>query len=68
VPDRFEVAARDLGVSYVGIGAGPHHVRAKAKALGRAAPGGKYSPSMDLYPILGTAVSRQDPRCLTHGA
>ena len=58
----FAVAARDLGVNYVGIccGAGPHHVRAMAEALGRTVPASRYSPSMDLHPVLGTAASRQD--------
>ncbi|HSR22997.1 MAG TPA: homocysteine S-methyltransferase family protein, partial [Candidatus Eisenbacteria bacterium] len=58
----FAVAARDLGVDYVGIccGAGPHHVRAMAEALGRTVPASRYSPSMDLHPVLGTAASRQD--------
>jgi hypothetical protein len=48
---RFEMAdfvtqARGLGVDYVGIccGAGSHHVRAMAEALGREVPAGKYSP------------------------
>ena len=51
-----------LGVDYVGIccGAGPHHVRAMAEALGRTVPASKYSPSMDLHPILGTTASSQD--------
>jgi betaine-homocysteine S-methyltransferase len=55
---RFEMAdfagaARDLGVNYIGIccGAGPHHVRAMAEALGRAVPAGKYSPALDLHPM-----------------
>jgi betaine-homocysteine S-methyltransferase len=58
----FAVAARDLGVNYVGIccGAGPHHVRAMAEALGRTVPASRYSPSMDLHPVLGTAAPRQD--------
>jgi len=62
----FAVAARDLGVNYVGIccGAGPHHVRAMAEAIGRTAPASKYSPSMDLHPILGTAALRQSPDVL----
>src|SRR6266536_1947258 len=63
---EFAVAARDLGVNYVGIccGAGPHHVRAMAEALGRTVPASRYSPSMDLHPILGTAASRRDPEVL----
>ncbi len=62
----FAVAARDLGVSYVGIccGAGPHHVRAMAEALGRKVPASKYSSSMDLHPILGAAASSRDPGVL----
>lgn len=58
----FAAAARDLGVNYVGIccGAGPHHVRAMAEALGRTVPASKYSPSMDLHPILGTAAQHQN--------
>jgi len=62
----FAVAARDLGVSYVGIccGAGPHHVRAMAEALGRTVPASKYSPSMDLHPVLGTAAASRDPDVL----
>jgi betaine-homocysteine S-methyltransferase len=62
----FAVAARDLGVNYVGIccGAGPHHVRAMAEALGRTVPASKYSPSMDLHPILGTAAQHRNPDAL----
>jgi len=62
----FAVAARDLGVNYVGIccGAGPHHVRAMAEALGRTVPASKSPPSMDLHPILGTAALRQSPDVL----
>ncbi|MGD0373510.1 MAG: homocysteine S-methyltransferase family protein [Streptosporangiaceae bacterium] len=64
---RFEMAefalqARDLGVNYVGIccGAGPHHVRAMAEALGREVPASKYSPSMDLHPMYRADVSARD--------
>ena len=64
---RFEMAdfaaqARELGVDYVGIccGAGPHHVRAMAEALGRGVPAGKYSPSMDLHPMFKTEISAKD--------
>jgi methionine synthase I (cobalamin-dependent) len=62
----FAVAARDLGVNYVGIccGAGPHHVRAMAEALGRTVPASAYSPSMELHPILGSAAASQDPGVL----
>ncbi len=64
---RFEMAsfartARELGVDYVGIccGAGPHHVRAMAEALGREVPASKYSPSMDLHPMYRADVSARD--------
>jgi len=58
---RFEMAdfarrARDIGVNYIGIccGAGPHHVRAMAEALGRETPSSRYSPAIELHPVLGT--------------
>jgi betaine-homocysteine S-methyltransferase len=64
---RFEMAefalqARNLGVDYVGIccGAGPHHVRAMAEALGREVPASKYSPSMNLHPMFRADVSAKD--------
>jgi betaine-homocysteine S-methyltransferase len=64
---RFEMAdfaraARDLGVNYVGIccGAGPHHVRAMAEALGREVPASKYSPAMDLHPMYREAITAKD--------
>jgi len=58
----FALAARELGVDYVGIccGAGPHHVRAMAEALGREVPAGKYSPSMDLHPMFRSDISAKD--------
>lgn len=59
---RFEMAdfarkAREIGVDYVGIccGGSPHHVRAMAEALGRATPASRYSPALDLHPVLGTS-------------
>jgi betaine-homocysteine S-methyltransferase len=59
---RFEMAefalrAREIGVDYIGIccGGGPHHVRAMAEALGRVTPASRYSPAIELHPILGTA-------------
>ncbi len=57
---RFEMAdfarrARDVGVDYVGIccGGGPHHVRSMAEALGRVTPASRYSPAIELHPIMG---------------
>jgi betaine-homocysteine S-methyltransferase len=59
---QFALQARDLGVDYVGIccGAGPHHVRAMAEALGREVPAGQYSPSMELHPMFRAEVSAKD--------
>jgi betaine-homocysteine S-methyltransferase len=64
---RFELAdfarrARDVGVNYIGIccGGAPHYVRAMAEALGRTPPASRYSPAMDLHPVLGTAVDEKD--------
>ena len=58
---RFEMAefarrARDIGVDYIGIccGGAPHHVRAMAEALGRETPASRYSPAIELHPVLGT--------------
>jgi betaine-homocysteine S-methyltransferase len=57
---RFEMAefarrASDIGVGYIGIccGGAPHHVRAMAEALGRETPASRYSPAIELHPVLG---------------
>ena len=49
-------APRDIGVGYIGIccGGAPHHVRAMAEALGRETPASRYSPAIELHPVLGT--------------
>jgi betaine-homocysteine S-methyltransferase len=59
---RFEMAdfarrARDIGVDYIGIccGGGPHHVRAMAEALGRDTPASRYSPAIELHPVIGAS-------------
>jgi betaine-homocysteine S-methyltransferase len=58
----FAVAARDLGVNYVGIccGVGPHHIRAMAEALGREVPAGKYSPALELHPMYREDVAARN--------
>ena len=60
----FAVAARDLGVGYIGIccGGAPHHVRSMAEALGRTVPASRYSPAMELHPVLGENVKERDER------
>ena len=58
----FAVKAQEMGVNYLGVccGAGPHHVRAMAEALGRTVPASRYSPNMSLHPMLGTRVQERD--------
>ncbi len=69
--NRFEMAdfarrAQQLGVNYIGIccGGAPHYVRAMAEALGRTVPASKYSPAMELHPMLGTQVESKDQEFL----
>lgn len=64
---RFEMAnfariAREMGVNYIGIccGGAPHYVRAMAEALGKTVPASKYSPAMELHPMLGAATQAKD--------
>jgi len=64
---RFEMAdfarwSGGSGVRYIGIccGGGPHHVRAMAEALGRETPASRYSPAIDLHPVLGTAAAAHE--------
>jgi betaine-homocysteine S-methyltransferase len=49
-------------INYIGIccGGGPHHVRAMAEALGRETPASRYSPAIDLHPVLGTATAEHE--------
>jgi betaine-homocysteine S-methyltransferase len=68
---RFEMAAyaeraRAIGVNYIGIccGAGPHHVRAMAEALGRTVPASRYSPAIELHPMIGTQVEEKEKEFL----
>jgi betaine-homocysteine S-methyltransferase len=65
----FAVAARDLGVGYIGIccGGAPHHVRSMAEALGRTVPASRYSPAMELHPVLGDNVKERDKRLTDWG-
>jgi betaine-homocysteine S-methyltransferase len=58
---RYEMAefarqAYALGVRYLGVccGAGPHHVRSMAEALGKSPPASRYSPDMAKHYALGT--------------
>ena len=55
----FAREADELGVRYLGVccGAGPHHIRALAEALGRRPPASRFSPDMSKHYAYGT-----DPR------
>ncbi|MGH9304162.1 MAG: homocysteine S-methyltransferase family protein, partial [Acidimicrobiales bacterium] len=62
---RFEVAefatlARSAGVAYIGLccGAGPHHIRAMAEALGRRPPASRYSSDMTRHYFYGEEARR----------
>ena len=59
--NRFEMGefarrVHDKGVNYLGVccGAGPHHIRAVAEALGRPPPASRYSPDMSKHAYRGT--------------
>jgi betaine-homocysteine S-methyltransferase len=53
---EFASAASDLGVTYLGVccGAGPHHIRSVAEALGRTPPASRYSADMSRHAFLGS--------------
>lgn len=59
--NRYEIAefaksVHALGVNYLGLccGAGPHHLRSMAEALGRQPPASRYSPDMSKHAYEGT--------------
>ncbi len=59
--NRYEIAefgraADRLGVNYLGVccGAGAHHIRSLAEALGRTPPASRFSPDMSKHAFLGT--------------
>jgi len=59
--NRYEIAdftraARDLGVQYFGVccGAGPHHIRSMAEALGRTPPASRFTADMSKHAFLGS--------------
>ena len=59
--NRYEIAefarqALALGVNYQGVccGAGPHHIRAMAEALGKNPPASRYSPDISKHYALGS--------------
>ncbi len=64
---RYEIAdfareAYDLGIRYLGVccGAGPHHIRSMAEALGRTPAASRYSADMSKHAFLGTDPTLKD--------
>ena len=53
---EFAKAAYDMDVRYLGVccGAGPHHIRALAEALGRRPSASRHSPDMARHSYYGT--------------
>jgi betaine-homocysteine S-methyltransferase len=45
-----------MGIDYIGVccGAGPHHIRSVAEALGRTPPASRYSADMSKHAYFGT--------------
>jgi betaine-homocysteine S-methyltransferase len=67
--NRFEMAefakeAKKIGVNYIGICCGgmPYQIRSMAEALGRTTPASKYSPAMELHPMIGTKANAKDKK------
>jgi betaine-homocysteine S-methyltransferase len=56
---EFGKAAYDLGIRYLGVccGAGPHHIRSLAEALGRQPAGSRYTADMSKHAFLGSDPS-----------
>jgi betaine-homocysteine S-methyltransferase len=54
--EDFARKAYAIGVDYLGVccGAGPHHIRAVAEAIGRTPPASRYSPDMSKHAFFGT--------------
>jgi betaine-homocysteine S-methyltransferase len=58
----FARQSQKIGVNYIGTccGAGPHHVRAIAEALGRTVPASRYSPDISQHAMLGDNVQEHN--------
>jgi betaine-homocysteine S-methyltransferase len=64
---RYEMAdfgarAAELGIGYLGVccGAGPHHIRSLAEAVGRTPEASRYSPDMSKHAYFGTDTSLKE--------
>lgn len=63
---EFAVAARELGVDFIGLccGAGPHHIRAIAEALGRVPAASRYTADFSRHGLLGKQVDDREKQFL----
>ena len=61
---EFALTAKEMGVNYIGVccGGAPHYVRAMAEAVGKTVPASKYSPAMELHPMLGARIQEKDKK------
>ena len=55
---EFGAAAYGMGIHYLGVccGAGPHHVRALAEAVGKRPPAMRYTADMSKHYLFGRAT------------
>lgn len=67
--NRFEIGefakkARNMGVNYIGVccGNSPQYFRSVAEALGRSVPASKYSPAIELHPMIGKNLKEKDKK------
>lgn len=70
--NRFEMGeyakqARDIGVNYIGVccGDSPQYFRSVAESLGRVVSASKYSPAIELHPMIGEKVKKRNKKFLT---
>lgn len=63
---EFARAAHELGVSFIGLccGAGPHHIRAMAEALGRTPLASRYTADFSRHGLLGKQVRADEKQFL----
>lgn len=70
--NRFEMAkyakkAKEIGVNYIGVccGNNPSYIRSMVEALGRTAQASKFSPVMELHPMIGEKVEKKNKKFLS---
>jgi betaine-homocysteine S-methyltransferase len=63
----FAITAQKLGVGFIGLccGAGPHHIRAVAEALGRTPKASHYTADMSRHGLLGGEVKAHEKEFLS---